>query len=971
MIDMSNDGLLNNNDKRNMISFDSISEKQEESSNSSPKNSKLGKSKTTIKNKNSILKSNIDVSRDGINVSNISIKRARKKKRPTEKSPQLSFLKRKSILKEVNKEDDKDLKSRLFRRRETKKKTNRVLIKRTSFQHDNHFSFLKKALDDTRKSTNNMGSQMNLMGRTTLKDKKSINLNLSTNKITSISSLYNNRSINKNRSINISNSDSFLDMKYFGSKRLKHTMLRTGKLNFHDHKSNMNSTNLFEKLKDSYLYERSEALLFKIKICYGFLAVFSFISILLEIIDVIIFNSKSSEYLLKNFHINVINDTNIDNYYFIQNRKITGKENAIRVFNLIFSVICLLIHLIIHYIKNNYDKQSRNKNRYNNNYYGYRRKSKRTRTLKDSNNGINNENKIKFILNDNFISKDYVSREEIIRLGINCLISLIFYPPGLNKVFIGIQDNYIYVYSLNSIFLLATFLKLTNIYFAIYYLSPFNNLLYKTICNSNMVKLDFKFMFRFMLNLYPFAFAMFNFIIISLMVCILIYCMEYFTINIKSGLWNNKGENDLKNFYNVIFLFIYFALKSIHGNLKAETIIGSLILLIGGTIGLFISSYIILYINQLFDLRQEEQQAYTKLVKLLNPLNNEHKASNVIKIFLLLKKMYIDNQNIEREYLIKKEKNFKLMVQKNFGLRKSNFNFGLNDSHNSLLSYVENNEYKEKKKLLSFIGNKFVLKTKIANECKNFKNILLIARNYAQPFNDVLKTLGDKMNGNINQLNNKLEVLIQNDIKFRNFMKFQNNSVKKIEKVNDFQKYVLNYLIELNNEISLGYISGNKEMQNNFLIKFKKLSSKYLRRLKSSGNGPMFNFGKKTANRKTSENEEKKSSKQRKESKDFFDKKEIIKIGAKRLRSSVMRKKSFFHPKIDVTRSNTNPLKNINNKSKIKAKSFDDTKLNIFQKRNVNNKLEGTFINKFNRKIHSSSAKKKIIIDKWKNKFEK
>jgi hypothetical protein len=361
--------------------------------------------------------------------------------------------------------------------------------------------------------------------------------------------------------------------------------------------------------------------------------------------------------------------------------------------------------------------------------------------------------------------------------------------------------------------------------------------------------------------------------------------MEYFTINIKSGLWNNKGENDLKNFYNVFFLFINFALKSIHGNLKAETIIGSLILLIGGTIGLLISSYIILYINQLFDLRPEEQQAYTKLVKLLNPLNNEHKASNVIKIFLLLKKMYIDNQNIEREYLIKKEKNFKLLVQKNFGLRKSNFDFGLNNSHNSLSSYVENNEYKEKKKLLIFIGNKFALKAKITNECKNFKNILLIARNYAQPFNDVLKTLGDKMNGNINQLNNKLEVLIQNDIKFRNFMKFQNNSSKKIEKINNFQKHILNYLIELNNEISLGYISGNKEMQNNFLIKFKKISSKYLRRLKSSGNGPLFNFGRKGANRKTSDNEGKKSSKQRMASNDFFDKKEIIKIGAKRLKS--------------------------------------------------------------------------------------
>jgi hypothetical protein len=105
-----------------MISFDSISEKQEESSNSSNMNSKLGKSKATIKNNKSISKSNIDVSKDHINcsISNISIQRAKKKKRPTQKSPQLTFLKRKSILKENNKEEE--LKLRLLKRRDTKKK---------------------------------------------------------------------------------------------------------------------------------------------------------------------------------------------------------------------------------------------------------------------------------------------------------------------------------------------------------------------------------------------------------------------------------------------------------------------------------------------------------------------------------------------------------------------------------------------------------------------------------------------------------------------------------------------------------------------------------------------------------------------------------------------------------------------------------------------------------------------------------
>ena len=719
-------------------------------------------------------------------------------------------------MKENNKEEE--LKLRLFRRRDTKKKTNRVFTKRTSFQHDNHFSFLKKALDETRRSTNNMGNQMNLVGRTTLKDKKS--LNLSSNKITSISQLY-NKSINKNKGTNLSNSDSFLDMKYFGNKKLKHTMLRTDKLNFHDNKSNMNSTTLFEKLKESYLYERSEALLFKIKICYGFLAVFSFLSILLEIIDVIIFNRKSSEYLHANFHLNVFNDTNIDNYYFIQNRKITSKENSIRVFNLIFSVISLFIHLIIHYIKNNYDKQSHNRNKYNNNYYGYKRGKKSSRNINKDSNNITNDNHIKFIFSDNLVTKEFVSKEALIKLIINCAISVVFYPPGLNKVFIGINDKVIYVYSLNIFFLLFTFFKLKNIYYAIYYLSPYNNLLYKTICSSNMAQLNIKFMLRFLLNNFPMSFIIINFIIICLVSCILLYTIEIFSINIQNGIWNNKGENDMTNFYNEISLYCLFIFKYVHGNIKPETIFGSFILLVGGTMGLFFSAYCIYYINNLMEFTTEERQAYTKLVKLFNPLNNEHKSANLVKIFIQMNKLYLDNQNIEDNYRKKKENELKALVQMTFGVRNSNFNFDPNDRSKSLAIIAENNNYKEKKKFSKYLCTQFVLKIKFLTEIKNFKNNLMIARNNTLSLNDVLKTLGDKMNRNINQLNNKIEKLIQNDQKFKNFMRFQEKNLKKVRIIMTYEDLLLQYLIERNNDDEISYYKDNKEMQNNFLNKYK------------------------------------------------------------------------------------------------------------------------------------------------------
>ena len=69
MIDTSNECLINHKNRKNMISFESISEKQEESSNSSVKNSKLGKSKATQINNKNKLTSNNGISKDGINMS--------------------------------------------------------------------------------------------------------------------------------------------------------------------------------------------------------------------------------------------------------------------------------------------------------------------------------------------------------------------------------------------------------------------------------------------------------------------------------------------------------------------------------------------------------------------------------------------------------------------------------------------------------------------------------------------------------------------------------------------------------------------------------------------------------------------------------------------------------------------------------------------------------------------------------------
>lgn len=898
----------------NIISNDSISEKNEESSNSTLKNNAL-QSGNMLKKK--IIKSEVSKNPGALNT---SIKKS----------------KRQTIDVEYN-----NKKIRGMKRKNSRKKSDLAALKRISFQQNNALNFY-----------NNFRTREFLRKKSSLK------------KLDEISN--NQKSFDySSRNVNISRTESFLDNKYFSTKKLKYTALTPNKVNFKGQK-NMHSSNLFEKLKNSIMFEKSENLMFRIKICYAFLSVFSFASILLEIIDVIIYQKKSNEYLKQN-NIDTDEETDIQKYYLIEKRAITKRENTIRIFNLIFSLLCVFFLLLIHYIKVTFNQKSRKRKLYNYymNYNTYSHKKKKTTQKMANREANNNDNHIKLILNED-VNNNYTKKSEYILLIFYCIISIIFFPPKVNKVFIGRQHNIIYVYSLNSIFLLVSIFKIINIYKAIFYLFPFNNLLYKTICSSNMVKMDFKFMFKFILNMYPLAFIIINFITIGLLVSVLIYCVEYFSIDVNTKQINNKGVNNLKDFYNEISLYCFFILKNVHGNIKTNTILGSIILLIGGTIGLLISSYFIYYINLLIEFQPEEKRAYGKLVKLLDPLNNEHKAANLIKAFLLMKKIYIDNKNIRDEYKLKKENNFKNIFNKNM----NNFNFGMNESIDSMTNMSQSNEYKDKKKFMKFLCSEFILKAKLINECKNFKNNLLIARNNFLSFNDVLKTLGEKMNANLNQLNNKIEVLIQNDQKFINFMKFQENSLKNVRNLIRIQDNIINYLIEKNNEAELVYFRENREKQEKFLTALKNFGNNSgIPKMKSFAYGP-FGFNRKF-------NYEKKSSIEKNEKiKNISGKKNTVlvkKSPIKKMRSSIVINNPNlnifpeYNKKLHQWKSN---ILQFNKQMLLRRKSFDDKMLKISKSRVNEHKLKKEVIEQVVTRKNSDYSAERKIINKFKEKFE-
>ena len=901
----------------NITSIDSISERNEESSNSTVKNQKL-------QSKNMLQKRmmNSEMSKLG-NSLNIPLK---KSKRQT-----------------LDNDNNKRLKP--FRRKDSKKKLDMTYLKRISFQQNNSLNFYTS-----------------LKGRDTLKKRESI-------RKFDESPINNQKSMDfsSKNNVNISRSESFVDNKYFSSKKLKYTTLSPTKTNFKGQK-NMQSSNLFEKLKNSVMFEKSENLMFRLKICYTFLSIFSLASIILEITDVILYHKKSDEYLKNKYNIISSNISDVHISRLIEEREISSKENSIRIFNLIFSLFCVFFLLLIQYIKVSFNRQSKKKKRYNYymNYNSFFHKKKKNLSKISSREVNNNGDHIKLILNED-TNINYEKKSEYILLIINCVINLIFFPPKVNKIFIGKQHNIIYIYSLNSIFLIIEMFKVINIYKAVFYLFPFNNLLYKTICSSNMVKMDFKFMFKFILNMYPFAFILLNFIFIGILVSILIYCVEYFSLDINNKLLNNKGINDLKDFYSEITLFCFFVLKSVHGNIKTNTILGSIILLVGGTLGLLISSYFIYYVNLLIEFKPEEKQAYSKSVKLLNPSNNEHKAANLIKVFLLMKKIYIDNKNIRDEYKLKKENNFKGNYNKN-----NNFNFGMNESIDSLTNASQSNEYKDKKKFLKFLCSEFILKAKLINECKNFKNNLLIARNNSLSFNDVLKTLGEKMNANLTQLNNKIEVLIQNDQKFINFMKFQENSLKNVRNLVKIQDNIINYLIEKNNEAELIYFRENREKQEKFLNALKNIGQNSgIPKMKSFAYGP-FGFNRKFNYEKGIANTESKKDKSKNNNK-YLLSQNNKKFSLQKMRSSIV----VNNPNLNIS-VNQNQNLYVSKSIILQAKkpvqriqSLDDRSLIVSKERKRIYKLKKEIINEVVVRKYSDKLSKRQLINKIKEKLDK
>ena len=482
-----------------------------------------------------------------------------------------------------------------------------------------------------------------------------------------------------------------------------------------------------KNLKDSKTYYGRYY--FYIKICDFILGFLSFFSVLFSLIDVEIYLDKSKEYLHDIMKQKGLKEYEV--YNEINKRKISSIENNLRIINILFYIISIIVVLIKYNIK------------------------------------------IKILILDGLLSKydSFFSSGLVCKFLIDLIINSIYFPPGVNETIYGTRMNIVYVYGINNIILVTNLFKIYNCIKVVLHFSRFHLKISQTICKSHNVQTGLFFVIKSELNRNPIIFLTFLLIILIFVFSIISRGFENLAIDKIKGLNGVKGINDLQNYINNFWLILTTVTKIGFGDEYPRTELGRLFIFLIFLIGMLSLGYCTASLSGYIEFIPVEKRAYLKLKKIFDPENNEHKAANLIKTILFMRKNIKNSKNI-------------LLMSKSDNLKE-----------------------------------KICLYLKIRSEAVMFKNELYVARTYSMPINDFIKTLEFKLYDNLVSLTKQLDKISEVENDFLNIEKEQKEVQKTLNKINYNQEIISNYLLEIHN--------------NNFLYKNKKyiyktnISNKY------------------------------------------------------------------------------------------------------------------------------------------------
>ena len=484
-----------------------------------------------------------------------------------------------------------------------------------------------------------------------------------------------------------------------------------------------------KNLKDSKTYYGRYY--FYIKICDFILGFLSFFSVLFSLIDVEIYLDKSKEYLHDIMKQKGLKEYEV--YNEINKRKISSIENNLRIINILFCIISIIVVLIKYNIK------------------------------------------IKILILDGLLSKydSFFSSGLVCKFLIDLVINSIFFFPGVNETIYGTSMNIVYVYGINNIFLVTNLFKIYNCIKVVLHFSRFHLKISQTICKSHNVQTGLFFVIKSELNRNPIIFLTFLLIILIFVFSIISRGFENLAIDKIKGLNGVKGINDLQNYVNNFWLILTTVTKIGFGDEYPRTELGRLFIFLIFLIGMLSLGYCTASLSGYIEFIPVEKRAYLKLKKIFDPENNEHKAANLIKTILFMRKNIKNSKNI-------------LLMSKSDNLKE-----------------------------------KICLYLKIRSEAVMFKNELYVARTYSMPMNDFIKTLETKLYDNLVSLTKQLDKINEVEIDFQNIEKEQKEIQKTLNKINYNQEIISNYLLEIHNKNFL-YKKKKYNFKTNISNKYKK-----------------------------------------------------------------------------------------------------------------------------------------------------
>ena len=423
----------------------------------------------------------------------------------------------------------------------------------------------------------------------------------------------------------------------------------------------------------------------------------------------------------------IINDSskrnqmrNKDILELLKHRNLTFMENFLRIVQLIINVVNAVIIL----------------------YQGYIEYQFHCKEYIDN---------LKYVLADKssfFDQINYILKNKLL----DVIIATIAYPPSFNTIYIKRDGDIYYPIFLEFIVNLINLLKVKLIFHMFKGLTLWNSKIASSICRTYKVQPNIQFIIKSQLRTHPLIFLISFFCFYLLTATCIIRMFEFGAI-LDNHNFFEKDKTHLNKMINVMWMVGITSFTNGFGDCYPKTIIGRLLTFVFAVIGVVIVSMIIMIIISYFQMSQGEKKVYLKLKKIFNPENKEHKAANVIREILILRKLY----------------KMKLM-----------------------------NQFSNQK--VDYLMQLFIILSMMRKDTKSLRDKYKIARAFAISMDDLLQKMKKKIDDNTKFLNGHLDKLKGIEDKLQSISENQISTLLILKDVKTHQNNIMNYLIQWNND---------------------------------------------------------------------------------------------------------------------------------------------------------------------------